>query len=70
MHTSTNLHCGGYPGGSYTQSCEDIDYDPSTSLLSAGCRQRNGAWNMTDLYLPDDYDDILNCDGILSLNYC
>jgi hypothetical protein len=70
MRTSTNIHSGWYPGGSYTQTCEDISFDPSTSYLQATCKQKNGAWNFTDLYLPGQYDDILNCDGVLTLNDC
>jgi hypothetical protein len=69
MKTSTNLRCGGYPGGSYTQTCRDEDYDQDSSLLKAACRQRNGAYNWTEMYVPDDYDDIVNCDGELALNY-
>ncbi len=73
MHTSTNLRCGSYPGGSYTQTCRDIDYDQSNGMLTAACRQRNGAYNWTDLYAPDwgsGFDDIVNCDGELAANSC
>jgi hypothetical protein len=69
MKISTNLHAG-YPGGSWTQSCEEKGWNQDTGLLKAICRQRNGALNWTEMYVPDDYDDIVNCDGELQLNYC
>jgi hypothetical protein len=70
MDTRTNLHSGWYPGGSYTQTCEDIEYQPETARLSANCIQRNGVRNFSEIYLPYSYDDIQNCDGILTLNDC
>ena len=70
MKTSTNLRCGWYPGGSYTQTCENIQYDPDASFLQAACRRRNGAYNWTEMYVPEEVDDIVNCDGVLALNNC
>jgi len=69
MKVTTDLHAG-YPGGSWTQTCDFKDYDQDTGLLKAACQQRNGALNWTEIYVPDDYDDLLNCDGELRLNYC
>ena len=69
MKIKTDLR-GGYPGGSYTQSCDFIDFDPGTHVLKAACKQRNGALNWTESFIPDVYDDIVNCDGNLELNDC
>ncbi len=69
MHLSTDLRAG-YPGGTWTQTCEFKDYDQDSGLLTAVCRQRNGAMNWTELYVPEEYDDIVNCDGWLQVDYC
>lgn len=71
MRTKTNLHAG-YPGGSWTQTCELKDWDQDSGLLKAVCRQKNGALNWTEIYVPDywNYDDIVNCDGVLRINSC
>lgn len=72
MQTRTNLRSGdgGYPGGSYTQTCDTITYDSGTGILKAVCLQNNGARNWSELYLSDtmnNIDDIINCDGILAM---
>ncbi len=62
---------GGYPGGTYTQTCDDISYDPNSRLLSAICQQLDyHKWIPTSMYLLSDYDDIANCDGKLTPNGC
>lgn len=69
MKIKTDIRSG-YPGGSYTQSCEEIEFDHSNNYLKAYCQSKNGAWDWSGIYVPDDYDDIVNCDGNLGLNSC
>jgi len=69
MNIKTGVHIG-YPGGSYTQSCENISYDPATRILKADCEAENYFTYPTSIEVPTNYDDIVNCNGYLSINYC
>jgi CVNH domain len=61
------LHCskgGSPPGGSYTQSCQDIYVD--SGVLHAQCKTRNGQWNQSEglTYAPCR-NGVENIDGHL-----
>jgi hypothetical protein len=61
------LHCSDAapPGGSYTQSCEDIWV--GTGVLNAKCRRSDGSWaDPTSLSLASCGNDIENNNGSLS----
>ena len=60
----------GWPDGSYSQTCDDISYNENSAFLQAYCQQMNGNYKSTSIYLPEDYNDIANCDGQLTLDTC
>ena len=60
----------GYPGGSYTQSCENISYDPTDGHLFADCEDHYGSLFRTFVHVPTNFDDIINCNGELEINEC
>ncbi len=69
MNIKTGLRSG-YPGGSYQESCEIIGYNPNSRILQANCDQINGMPNHSSMVVPEEYEDIVNCDGILAIDYC
>lgn len=69
MNIKTGVKIG-YPGGSYTQSCENISYDPTSGLLRAECEDSSGSSFSTSVVVTPNYDDIVNCNGYLVMNEC
>lgn len=73
MNTKTGLRSG-YPypgpGGSYDDSCVSISYNPNSRILQAECEAYNGYLYSSAVTVPEVYEDIKNCNGILKINSC
>ena len=69
MNTKTGLRSG-YPGGSYQESCEIIGYNPNSRILQANCERFDGNLDYSSVQVPEVYEDIINCNGDLKINFC
>lgn len=75
MKVHTNLRAGQFFGGSYYETCDNIEEnlspDGNFMEINAICTQMNGARNFTSANVPMNYQgDVSNCDGDLVLGSC